>query len=167
MILVTSTLNPVAAWHTLGSGSPALDVRRENFELILGAGNTHLKSNPTRRTNDMKRSHLILATAILFSSIDARNEDPTKPSKQPATSLDGNTLVHAFYLDDDSAYVLSGIEEIDFHGIKCIKGNHVDQAWIRNRVIYIPVAKIITILEYASFDEYIQNMEAAQKERLK
>jgi len=71
--------------------------------------------------------------------------------------------VYAVYLGATSSYVLQDIEPVEFNGIKCLKGEHVNISWIKNKVVYIPVDKVSLIVEYNSVEEFKQTISTFQK----
>jgi len=111
----------------------------------------------------------LLAGIVLMSSLctcfsgELKSESDTSTKSSPAKSQ-----IYAIYLMDGKAsYILADVETCDFHGIKSLKGKHVDMTWVKNRIIYVPTDKISAIIEYSSFEEYKTVMDNFQKERFK
>jgi len=54
-----------------------------------------------------------------------------------------------------AVYVIEGLEKAEyFNGIKCLKGQYIDSAWLKSKTVYIPVDKVTSIIEFNSLAEY-------------
>ncbi|MGA2604350.1 MAG: hypothetical protein ABSG14_08990 [Verrucomicrobiia bacterium] len=102
----------------------------------------------------------IAVLLLIFSAVSYSADD------KPKSGAVGGK-VYAIFLGTRSSYALEGVEAVDFNGVKCLKGRHVDMTWAAGKTCYIPVDRIDSIVEYESFDQYKQNLHEYQENRLK
>jgi hypothetical protein len=78
--------------------------------------------------------------------------------------------IYVIYVTGETArpatYILEDVEATEFNGIKCLKGKHVDMYWVANKMLYVPIDKILLIVEYDSLSQYKENMEKYHKKQL-
>jgi len=96
---------------------------------------------------------LVIALALLAMYCACSYSADEKSESATATS----GAVYTIYVGthgDGAGYVLENVDAVDFKGVKCLKGSHVNLTWARGKVCYVPVDKIDLIMEFASFDAY-------------
>lgn len=76
--------------------------------------------------------------------------------------------IYVVYLGGDTSkgmitYILEDIELTEFNGIKCLKGKHSNISWVANKTVYLPVDKILGIVEYDSLNQYKEDIEKSNK----
>ncbi len=71
--------------------------------------------------------------------------------------------IYAVYFDAANGgwYNLADMEIVDFKGIKCLKGKHITthDSWLKNRVVYIPVDKVTSIVVFNSLADFSETPE--------
>ena len=105
---------------------------------------------------------ILLTTSLAFTLSGFAEGTGTVSSGAKADALVAKK-VYAVYLSATSTYVLQGIEPVVFNGIKCLKGEHVNISWVKNKIVYIPVDKVSLIVEYNSVEEFKQTISTFQK----
>lgn len=108
----------------------------------------------------------VLMTAImLMTSVTAYSaDDKPKPVTAPGSKI---YLIYLESATQGRSYVLEAVEPVEFKGVKCLKGRHADITWVKDRICYIPVDKISTIVEYDSLEQYKQDIQKFREAQLK
>jgi hypothetical protein len=102
---------------------------------------------------------IFISTVMLFCSVYSFAQDSAKPVQK----------VYAIYTTDTRGtfYLLENIESVDFQGIKCLKGKPSDIGWVKDTTaVYIPMDKILDILEYNSLQQYKDMVQKYNEKKL-
>jgi hypothetical protein len=101
---------------------------------------------------------IVVALMLVFARVGFAQDKPTEPVQK---------MYLVYFSDDkDAAYELVNLEVVDFNGIKCLKGKQVDISWVKNTIVYVPVDKIKSVVEYESFQKYKDALDEYSKKRM-
>ncbi len=71
-------------------------------------------------------------------------------------TMSGDDAVFTFYRGEDSD-TLRDVEQVELHGIPCIKGVSVSvhsEDWRTDLTMYVPITKVTHIIQYDSIEHY-------------
>jgi hypothetical protein len=93
------------------------------------------------------------------------------------TPIEGSamsTKVYQVYIaanTESASYLLADATREEFMGVPCIKGTyrpHTSSShWLAGQVIYIPLDKVLTVIEYESFEAYRDALKRHYDEKSK
>ena len=105
---------------------------------------------------------LICGTTI---SAPEKAETPASPKADAKPS----SKIYQIYVEGmtGGSYALENIEYVDFHGVKCLKGRQIDVSWLKNKVVYIPTDKVISVVEFDSLEDLKACIQSFQQSQMK
>ena len=112
----------------------------------------------------MKIRVLMAAMALMLSVTSYSADDQPKAAPAPSAKL---YLIYVGSGIQAKSYILEGVDDVEFKGIKCLKGRHADITWTKGKICYIPVNQISAILEYDSLEQYTQDIQKYRDAQLK